>query len=181
MTAAVDTRAPHLAAFIRLALHTGCRKGELLGLEWDRVDLDADLIRLDPEHTKAGRRRTVPLNRDARAALLDRAEYHAAHCPDSPWVFTHPDGRRILDIKRSFATACSKAGITDFRVHDLRHTCAAWLVQAGVPLAEVRDLLGHQSIQMTERYAHLDLAPENVRAAVARLESDASRFGHVDE
>lgn len=53
-------------------------------------------------------------------------------------------------------------------MHDLRHTCAAWLVSAGVPLTEVRDLLGHSTIRMTERYAHL--APERVRAAVAALD-----------
>lgn len=64
----------------------------------------------------------------------------------------------------------------DFHFHDLRHTSAAWMIRAGVPLAEIRDLLGYASIGMTERYAHL--APENVRAAVAVLEK-ASRFGHV--
>lgn len=84
---------------------------------------------------------------------------------------------RIRDVKRSSRTACNRAGIEDFRVHDLRHTCAAWLVSAGVPLANVRDLLGHQTIQMTERYVHL--APENVRAAVALLEGSESRFSHV--
>jgi integrase len=73
--------------------------------------------------------------------------------------------------------ACSTAGIEDFHIHDLRHTCAAWLVTAGVPLPEVRDLLGHGSITMTERYAHL--APENVREAVRRLEN-WSRSGHAD-
>lgn len=99
------------------------------------------------------------------------------HCPDSPWVFAHQDGRRVLDVKRSFATACKRAGIADFRIHDLRHTCAAWLVTAGVPLAEVHDLLGHRSIEMTERYAHL--APDNVRAAVTRLEEPTSRSRHV--
>ena len=75
--------------------------------------------------------------------------------------------------------ACRKAGIEDFHIHDLRHTCAAWLVTAGVPLTEVRDLLGHSTITMTERYAHL--APENVRASVKLLESDRSRSGHVTE
>ena len=66
----------------------------------------------------------------------------------------------------------------DFRIHDLRHTCAAWLVSAGGALPEVRDLLGHASITMTERYAHL--VPENVRAAMAVLES-ASRSSHDDD
>jgi integrase len=63
-------------------------------------------------------------------------------------------------------------------IHDLRHTCAAWLVSAGVPLAEVRDLLGHSTVKMTERYAHL--APENVRRAVAVLEG-RSHSGHTGE
>jgi len=99
---------------------------------------------------------------------MARAKYRAQHCPNSPWVFCHPDGARIGDVKRSFASACERAEIANFRIHDLRHTCAAWLVSAGVPLAEVRDLLGHTTVRMTERYAHL--APENVRAAVALLE-----------
>jgi integrase len=174
-----DPRALHLAAFIRLALHTGCRKAELLGLEWRRVDLQSCLIYLEAENTKTAKRRSVPLNREAREAMLERARFRAQHCPLSPWVFCHKDGTRILDVKRSFATACARVDITDFRIHDLRHTCAAWLVKEGVPLAEVRDLLGHATVQMTERYAHL--APDNIRAAVARLESTASRSGHVEK
>ena len=158
----------HLAEFIRLALHTGCRKQELLGLEWARMDLHAKQFYLHAGHTKTGKRRTVPLNREAYAVIIARARFRAEHCPGSPWVFAHKDGERLSDVKRSFATACRKAGITDFRIHDLRHTCAAWLVSAGVSLAEVRDLLGHSTIRMTEKYAHL--APENVRAAVAVLE-----------
>jgi integrase len=82
-------------------------------------------------------------------------------------------------VKKGFATACREAGIEDFRIHDMRHTCAAWLVSAGAALAEVRDLLGHASITMTERYAHL--APENVRNAVSLLEDARSRSGHVKE
>lgn len=174
-----EEQAPHLADFIRLALHTGCRKQELLGLEWRRVDLQAGLLHLEGQHTKAGKRRSVPLNRVAREALMGQLRYRAAHCPGSPWVFAHPDGEeRIRDVKKAFGTACRRAGIADFRIHDLRHTCAAWLVSAGVPLAEVRDLLGHSTVRMTERYAHL--APENVRRAVAVLEGQ-SRFGHVAE
>ena len=161
-------KAPYLADFVLLALHTGCRKQELLGLEWDRVDLQQDLIRLEAEHTKSAKRRTVPLNRLARSAMLNRARYRAQHCPDSPWVFAHPDGSRMGDVKNSFASACQRAGIHDFRMHDLRHTCAAWAVSSGVNLIEVRDLLGHSTIKMTERYAHL--APENARKVTTALE-----------
>jgi integrase len=174
-----DYRARHLPDFIRLALHTGCRKGELLRLEWRRVDLQAGLIYLEAEHTKSGKRRSVPLNAEAHAAIMNRLRYRDKHAADSPWVFCHSDGKRILNVHNSFSTACRKAGIEDFRIHDLRHTCAAWLVTAGVPLTEVRDLLGHSTINMTERYAHL--APENVRAAVKLLEGDQSRSGHVTE
>ena len=173
-----EPRARHLADFIRLALHTGCRKGELLGLEWRRVNLQEGLIFLESAHTKTARRRSVPLNSESRAALLARMRFRAEHCPDSPWVFCRKTGARIADVKKAFASACGRAGIEDFRVHDLRHTCAAWLVTAGVPLPEVRDLLGHKTIEMTERYAHL--APDNIRAAVGRLEEVKSRSGHAE-
>ena len=152
-------------------------KQELLGLEWARVDWTANQFMLEPRHTKTGQYRVIPINDIARQALLNRARFRAEYCPASPWVFSHADGSRLRDVKKSFHSACRRAGIDDFRIHDLRHTCAAWLVSAGVALPEVRDLLGHASITMTERYAHL--APENVRAAVAVLES-ASRSGHVD-
>ncbi len=151
----------------------------MLGLEWTRVGLQEGLIYLEPHHTKTGERRTVPLNGTAKAALLKLAQFRTAHCPGSPWVFCNRDGERIQDIKKGFATACRRAEITDFHPHDLRHTCAAWLVTGGIPLPEVRDLLGHSTIQMTERYAHL--APENVRATVGVLDGSESRFGHVSQ
>ncbi|HRZ24328.1 MAG TPA: site-specific integrase [Candidatus Contendobacter sp.] len=110
--------------------------------------------------------------------LPQRAGFRASHCPSARWVFCNANGERIASIRRSFNTACHRAGLVDFHIHDLRHTCAAWLVSAGVALAAVRDLLGHTSITMTERYAHL--APENIRAAVAVLES-ASRSGHAGQ
>ena len=162
-------RMPFLADFIALALYTGCRKEELLGLEWRRVDLRDNLIHLEAKHTKANKRRSIPLCAPARAALVRRAAFRAEHCPDAPWVFVYADGHRTRDIRHAFARACQDAGIADFRIHDLRHTCAAWLVTAGVPLAEIRDLLGHSTVAMTEKYAHL--APENLRAAVERLDS----------
>jgi integrase len=174
--ATTDPRATHLPDLIRLAVHSGMRKGEMLGLEWRRVDLKNNLVHLGAEHTKAGKRRSVPLNDEARSALLSRAGFRAQYCPDSPWVFANRKGERIGSVKSSFTRACRLAKIEDFRVHDLRHTCAAWLVNAGASLIEVRELLGHSTIRMTERYAHL--APDNVRNAVAKLDV-RSRFGHV--
>jgi len=98
--------------------------------------------------------------------------------PANPWVFCRKDGSQILSVRRSFLAACRTAGLKDFRIHDMRHTFAAWLVSDGVALTEVRDLLGHSTVKVTERYAHL--APENLRKAVARLEN-MSRSGHVDD
>ena len=77
----------HLPDFIRLALHTGCRSGELLWLQWKRVDLSAGLFFLEGQHTKSGKRRSIPLNQNARRALINRAQYRAKYCPSSPWVF----------------------------------------------------------------------------------------------
>jgi integrase len=135
-----EPNAPHLSDFIALALHTGCRKGELLGLEWDRVDLQGRYFHLGGSDTKTGKRRSIPINQTARQALLSRARFRSTHCPDSPWVFCHANGSQLKDVKRAFATACRRVGIENFRIHDLRHTFAARLVSRGRPLTEVRDL-----------------------------------------
>lgn len=159
--------APHLSDFIMLALHTGMRKGEMLHLEWSRVDFRQNLIYLETQ--KNGQRGSVPLNQIARQALLNRARFRAEQCPAAPHVFCDRQGQRIGNVQRSFVSACAAAGITDFHIHDLRHTTAAWLVQAGVPLLDVSNLLRHGSIEMTQRYAHL--APTSARNAVAKLEA----------
>ncbi len=163
-----ERKSPHLADFIRLALNTGCRKNELLKLSWDRVDLNAGCIRLEGEHTKTGKRRIVPLSEVARSALENRARFRAEHCPKSPWVFAHRNGERVQFLQNGFESACKRAGISNFRVHDMRHTCASWLVSAGVPLLEVKELLGHSSIEMTERYAHL--SPDNLSRVASTLD-----------
>ena len=165
-----------LADFIEMALNTGARKGELLKLEWRRVNWDHALITLEPEDSKAGKRRTIPLNEAALAALTRRYRYSQTYCPASPWVFCKRDGSRYVYPNPVFKKACGLAGIKDFTIHDLRHTCASWLVSEGVPLADVKEVLGHSSITMTERYAHL--APHRARDAVAKLQS---RSGHVKE
>ncbi len=84
-------------------------------------------------------------------------------------MFTGKDGDPYKSVKRSFSTALKKAGIHDFRFHDLRHTFASHLVMAGVDLTSVKELLGHKSLAMTTRYAHL--SPSHKRKAVNTLDN----------
>ncbi|WP_456129297.1 tyrosine-type recombinase/integrase [Thiorhodovibrio frisius] len=166
MAAAAGVR-NYLPDFIRLGLNTGMRKGELLGLSWDRVDFDQEMVYLTDKDQKNGKHGSVPLNAEALAALNSRREFRETHCPQSPWVFANRAGERLGEIKKGFKTACEKAGIEDFHPHDMRHTCAAWLVQDGVDIRVVCELLRHSSITVTMRYAHL--SSRNVREAVERL------------
>lgn len=156
-----------LADFIRLALHTGCRKNELLTLKWSDVHIDRRVILLRPEQTKANKRRAVPLNQTALQALDNLRQQN-----DTQWVFARrkngKPGERIKALDWLFRKAVKQAGIEDFRIHDLRHTFASWLVSEGVELVKVRDLLGHTSIKMTERYAHL--MPDRLLDAVQILD-----------
>jgi integrase len=140
-----------------LALGTGCRRSELLDLEWSRVDRARGVIRL--EFTKTGQRREVPFGRDVDAVLARRQQTGPRVFRSAKWESYRAVFERAVEIAR----------IDDFRFHDLRHTYASWLVQAGRPLAEVQALLGHQTTRMTNRYAHL--APENLRNAVGALDS----------
>lgn len=162
-------RAPHLADFIRLGLYSGMRPGEMLALEWTRVDFQRNLVMLGAGDQKSGKIGSVPLNEEARKALLSRARFRAVHCPAAPWVFCDEKGERIASIKKGFALAVKRAGLDDVHPHDLRRTCGSWLVQAGVDIARVSRLLRHSDISVTARvYAHL--APGDLMDAVAVLD-----------
>ena len=173
--AANRERAPWLVDYIRLCIYTGMRRGEAVGLTWDRVDMGRRLILLDAGMTKNGKRRTIPLHQEAIVALENRLAWRNRRCPDSPWVFCNGRGRQVKDMKKSFATARKEAGIKDFRQHDQRHTTASWMLMSGTELVTVRDMLGHSSIELTQRYAHLH--PSAVREAVDNLVP--ARTGHV--
>lgn len=160
--------APHLGYFIRLAVNTGCRKNELLKLRWKQVEFGARRILIEGAISKTGRRRMIPLNDGAFAVMRALEAFRDIHCPNSPWVFCYKDGRRVVRIDKPFWNALARAGIEDFRIHDLRHTFASWLVTEDVSLYHVKELLGHRSINMTERYSHL--ASSALLRAVAVLD-----------
>ena len=150
-------------AIVITALNTGCRKGEILSLKWDNVDLKHGFILLDI--TKNGDRREIPINDTLRHTLQGLTRRL-----DIPYVFHDAiTGKPYQDVKRSFNTALRKAGIKDFHFHDLRHTFASHLVMAGVDITTVSRLLGHKSLTMTLRYSHL--APEHLSNAVNVLDS----------
>lgn len=163
----IAAASPPVADFIRIGIYTGLRAEALMSLEWSDIDFDRGLIIVRPNPTPRAkpRARSIPIHPTCRDGLLSCR----MRCLESRYVFCSEGdpGRRILSYKKGFAAACRRAQIADFRIHDLRHTFASWLVIAGRPLAEVRDLLGHSSIRQTERYAHL--APENLRSAIESL------------
>jgi integrase len=158
----IDSCAPYLKPIVQTALYTGMRKQELLGLTWDRSDLTHGYIELD--NTKNGEKRHIPISSALRPILEELA---AANMDGCRHVFHDKEGRRYQDVKRGFPGACKRAGITDFTFHDLRHTFASHLVMAGVDLTTISKLLGHKSLTMTLRYAHL--APEHLSNAVELL------------
>ena len=147
----------HLKAILITALNTGMRKGEILGLKWKDIAFRQRVIVL--LDTKNNERREVPINK-----LLFKVLLAVKKNPDSPYVFSKKNGKPYSNVRRSFETTKGKAGIEDFRFHDLRHTFASHLVMAGVGLKTVQELLGHKSYEMTLRYTHL--SPDHKKAAV---------------
>jgi integrase len=152
----------HVRLIVITALNTGCRKGEILSLRWDQVDLKHGFILLDK--TKNGDRREIPINETLRNVLQG-----ITRRLDVPHVFHDSGtGKPYQDVKRSFQTALRKAKIHDFKFHDLRHTFASHLIMAGVDLTTVSRLLGHKSLTMTLRYSHL--APSHMVNALGILD-----------
>lgn len=163
-----------------VALRTGLRQGELLALRWEDVDLVACRLVVRRSVTrgrvgtpKSGRTRTVDLSDEAVSALRVLPTRLRGG-----WVFG--DGERLLtkgETKWPLYSACRRAGLARCGWHVLRHSFASQLVMAGVPLKAVQELLGHRTIEMTMRYAHL--SPDVRQSAVRLLDADptGSRLG----
>lgn len=160
-----DSFTDHLLPMTLLALNTGMRRGELLGLEWPSVNLPAKLVTVTVGNAKSRKARHLPLNVEA-LDVLKRWKKQADKT--ARLVFPSPKtGARMDNINSSWEELCASAELADFRFHDLRHSFASRLVMAGVDLNTVRELLGHSDIRMTLRYAHL--APDKLAEAVAKL------------
>ncbi|MDR5876013.1 site-specific integrase [Vreelandella gomseomensis] len=142
---------PLLASIVAFLIYTGARKREVLDARWSDIDVSRKLWRIPK--TKSGKVRHVPLSMGALQLL---AALRAEHPPLDGLVFANPcTGRPFVSIFHSWDTARQRAGLPELRLHDLRHSFASFLVNAGRSLYEVQELLGHADIRTTSRYAHL--------------------------
>ena len=153
----------YLQVAVIVALNTGMRKGEVLGLRWSQVDFERGFIKA--ERTKSGKDRAIPMN----SRVVNSLKMHRANEEHEEFVFWNVMTQKpILDIKRSYKTACRRAKIEGLRFHDLRHNFASSLVENGVDIVTVSELLGHSDINLTaKRYSHP--SPQHKRLAVEGL------------
>lgn len=151
----------HLRVMAAFALSTGLRQANVKGLRWSQVDMQRGFAWVEAHQAKAGKGIPVPLSADAVNVLRSQFGKH----PE--FVFTY-HGKPIQQIgTKAWRNALTRAGIQDFRWHDLRHTWASWHVQSGTPLYAVQELGGWASADMVRRYAHL---------SAEHLASHAQRF-----
>ena len=143
----------YLYKIVVLALSTGARRNEIIKLDWKDLDLNRAVITL--HDTKNNERRILPLRGHAMDLMKEHSKVRNLHCH---YVFTSDNECKPIDIRTAWETALKKANIEDFRFHDLRHSAASYLAMNGASLAEIAEVLGHKTLQMVKRYAHLSEA-----------------------
>ena len=142
----------HLADIVTFSLATGLRRSNVTNLEWSQVDMQRNVAWIHGDQAKSGKPIHITLNATAKAVLAKQVGKH------SKSVFSYK-GRSITQVNtKAWYKALKRAGIEDFRWHDLRHTWASWLTQNGVPLNVIQEMGAWESAEMVRRYAHL--APE---------------------
>lgn len=157
---------PQLWAIVSLLLYTGARKSELLQARWEHVDVEQRSW-LIPD-SKTGKARRVPLATAAVEVIKDLVQI-----PNCPWLVPNPETLKPYNtIKRAWDTARTEARLPRLRLHDLRHSAASFMANAGTDLFAIGRILGHADHQSTMRYAHL--ANDTLLAAV---EAGAGRIG----
>jgi Site-specific recombinase XerD len=139
----------HLAAMVRFSLETGLRQANVTGLLWSQVDLARKVAWIHPDQAKARKAIAIPLSDMAVLVIRGQLGKHDTH------VFSYR-GKSVQHVNNhAWDKALVRAGIEDFRWHDLRHTWASWHVQRGTPLHVLQELGGWESVEMVRRYAHL--------------------------
>jgi len=133
-----------------LALSTGMRLGEVTGIKWADIDMKRGSIVL--HETKNDERRAVPLVGKAMEAMEEHGKIRRLH---SPYVFPSRNGQKPAHIRNAWDKAIKKAEIEDFHFHDLRHSTASYLAMNGASLTDIAAILGHKTLAMVKRYAHL--------------------------
>ena len=153
----------HLADMALFSVATGLRQANVTRLQWRQVSLERRHLWVGADQHKNGKAHSVPLNDAALEVLIRRQGDHRTH------VFTY-DGEPIIQVNtKAWRNALVRAGIDDFRWHDLRHTFATWHREAGTPTHELQRLGGWKTQSMVERYAHV--APESLQFAAKRLDA----------
>lgn len=151
----------HLADAMEFTLQTGLRRSNLTSLEWSQIDFARCHAFIPAHKSKSGKAIAVPLNRKAIAVLEKQIDKHPR------FVFTY-NGHPIIQLStRAWRNALRRAGITNFKWHDLRHTWASWHVQSGTSLQELQQLGGWANFEMVLRYAHL--CSDHLKAAAERI------------
>jgi integrase len=162
LAACQGSRTRCLYLVVLLAVSTGGRKMEILALRWPDVDLQREVLTF--HQTKNREPRRVPLTGPALTLMQHHARRRRR---DTDLVFPRRDGHRPVEIRAAWQRALRDAGIADFRFHDLRHSAASYLAMEGASLVELAEVLGHKTLAMVQRYAHLTEA--HTRRVVARM------------
>jgi integrase len=153
LEACQKSESPDLYAAVVLSLSTGARRMEILGLRWGQADFARRAITL--LETKNGEIQSLPLVGHAFDLMVERAKVRRI---DTDLVFPGRKRNWPIDLRTPFETAVKRASIEDFRWHDLRHSAASYLAMNGATLAEIAEVLGHKTLAMVKRYAHLSQA-----------------------
>jgi integrase len=163
LDAAESDRAPYLMPILVLALNTGMRKGEILNLRW--VDVDFERRAIQVKKTKNDQPREVPMTDWLFDTLWDWKQKRL----DTEFVFTHNNRQPIRSLRTAFERALKRAGIEDFRFHDLRHTAASQMYMSGLDIKFIKEIGGWKTLQMVDRYSHI--STEHKRASMLIFES----------
>jgi integrase len=162
LTACKNSNNPYLYPVVILALSTGMRQGEIMNLAWDNVDTKAGKITL--HETKNGERRVVPLAGHAME-IIKQLKSERSKATNLLFPASKPTRDAAAQIKyspvfirKAWVDAAKEAKVLDFKFHDLRHSAASYLAMNGASLAEIAEVLGHKTLQMVKRYAHLSEA-----------------------